>query len=371
MSRDQFLAELTQYLTFVSPADRDKLVSAFVEKFDSVGPSGEASLIMELGTPMSIAIALKRRKEAGELIFSEAPAEEPEKDAESRSSEQSVDDDGSPVASQAEGPVFETEAESIPEQPETEPETSPSEIPVDRVTVSEAAVIEEAVVEEAAVESPLTENILAGDAEPESSPTDTLIEQIITEKAAADEIPAISSVGSPPQINIQKTASRKELSAPAVIGASLLSVVIAAVMLVLAAAGGYLVVIMANFIFAALQTLSTAADALWMLAIGFIAGALGVLIVWLSLWIAISLIRRLFFGRADEKSKYRLRMKKIWKAVWIIVAIFAVVGIGCGVAGYLNGGVLNDLFDNPAFSVLYNWLNTNTVSKLISTIVPV
>ena len=68
MNRQQFLAELNQYLTFFSPEEKAKIISAYNIRFDAVGPHCEATLLAELGTPMMTAIDLKRRVEAGETV---------------------------------------------------------------------------------------------------------------------------------------------------------------------------------------------------------------------------------------------------------------------------------------------------------------
>ena len=75
MNRQQFLAELNQYLTFFSPEERAKIIAEYTQKFDSVSTEGEAELLLQLGTPMVVAIDLKRKKEAGESIFEESAAE--------------------------------------------------------------------------------------------------------------------------------------------------------------------------------------------------------------------------------------------------------------------------------------------------------
>ena len=66
MNRQQFLAELNQYLTFFSPEERAKILSDYTGKFEAAGEASEAALLLEFGTPMIVAIELKRRKESGE-----------------------------------------------------------------------------------------------------------------------------------------------------------------------------------------------------------------------------------------------------------------------------------------------------------------
>ncbi len=88
MNRQQFLAELSQYLTFFSPEERANVIAAYNEKFDAAGQENEYSLIAELGTPMMTAIDLKRRMESGEKI---ALACEPEATQPEALSEYSVE----------------------------------------------------------------------------------------------------------------------------------------------------------------------------------------------------------------------------------------------------------------------------------------
>lgn len=73
MNKLQFLSELSQYLTFISPEEHALVMDEYNAKFDNAGPEGEAALLVELGTPMMIAISLKRKKEAGMPLTENAP----------------------------------------------------------------------------------------------------------------------------------------------------------------------------------------------------------------------------------------------------------------------------------------------------------
>jgi|GEM_PF-1338519 len=68
MTRQQFLAEFNQYLTFFTPQEQAAILKDITDKFDAVGESGESEVIAELGTPMKLVINLKRRKEKGENL---------------------------------------------------------------------------------------------------------------------------------------------------------------------------------------------------------------------------------------------------------------------------------------------------------------
>ncbi len=76
MNKLQFLSELSQYLTFISPEEHALVMDEYSSKFDNVGPEGEAALLVELGTPMMIAISLKRKKEAGMPLTENVPTSE-------------------------------------------------------------------------------------------------------------------------------------------------------------------------------------------------------------------------------------------------------------------------------------------------------
>lgn len=67
MNKLQFLAELNQYLTFFTLDERAKIIADYTQKIDAIGEEGEEKYLAELGTPMMVAIDLKRRKEAGQL----------------------------------------------------------------------------------------------------------------------------------------------------------------------------------------------------------------------------------------------------------------------------------------------------------------
>lgn len=333
MSRQQFLAELTQYLTFVTADEREQILAVFDEKFDSVGPEGEASLLMELGTPMSIAIALKRRKEAGELIVSD--------DAQSQ---ESAGDDCSP-----EEPPAAAE-EEIPE-----PEARPEPAPVPEVVPEAVAELElESPLVREAAEEPIDYEPFEELSDPEPAPEDTPV------------IPGISTAGSSPRIERESPPPRKKLSVGGAIGAVLLSIIATAVLLIPTAAGGYLIAVMGSFVIAALRTMSTLKESLWMLCLGFAVGALGLLICWFFLQLIIKTIHRLFIGEALEGSRYKRGMKKAWKTIWIIFAVFLVLGIAAGIISYVMGGRPNDLFENSVTSSALDWATGNGLINSIT-----
>ncbi len=218
MNKNQFLTELNQYLTFLSPAERGEIISGYTAEFDSVPEEEEAALILSLGTPTKIAIDLKRQKESG-VEFAPA-AKEPEEEDEA------------------------LESVSEPEESIAEPET-----------VTEA--------------------------EPEA------------EDNSPDE------PESPPEA---KPETVKKRSIPASIGAGLLAILVSVFFLAFVAVGIYFVAIMGNLLLTGLQSLSSSTNALLLFGGGLVAGAFGILLIWLAIWSAIKLIARLF-GKAYSGSE--------------------------------------------------------------------
>ncbi|MDR0952434.1 MAG: hypothetical protein LBM18_05865 [Oscillospiraceae bacterium] len=323
MSRQQFLAELTQYLSFVTAAERTVIIAAFEEKLDDAGPEGETALMMELGTPMSIAIALKRRKEAGELII---PGEEA-----SAGAAESLDTAKTPVSRS----ITDTQGDA---EFEFEISTDSSDAPA------------------------IDEFTLAGDlSEPASSDAEVETEE---EDSSPEIIPGIS--GGATTVAFEEKEERKNLTVLGAIGAALLSILIVAVFLVPVGGGVYLLAVMAQFLLAALSTLTTLPAALWLFALGLVSGALGLLIVWFFIWAACALIRRLFAGKAPKHSLFRVGLKKVWKIIWLFFTIFMVLGLGCAIAGYALGVRPDALFDNSVAAEALAWLTDNPIIDFVN-----
>ncbi len=214
MNRQQFLAELNQYLTFFSPQERSAIIAEFGEKFDAAGEEGEAALIAELGTPMRIAIDLKRRKESGEKVtFSSVNIE--------------VTSDG--------------------------------------------------FMERYSVETETYESIMA----PES------IEDVL-------QYEELEKSNTTTLVTRKKASPVKHVFA--LIGSTVLSILIAALFLAIAAAGVMLIVAMCYLLLAGLKSLLYANDALLLFGGGLVCGGAGLIIIWFGLWSAISLISALFRG---------------------------------------------------------------------------
>lgn len=219
MNKQQFLVELSQYLTFFSPEEKARIISAYEEKFTSAGPRSEAALLATLGTPMMTAIDLKRRMESGEKITfgEEEPCEEKPNDELSQYS-------------------VETETEETLNNENVEASDEPAE---------------------------------------EVKPED-----LISEPEQAE----------PPV----KKKPRGAKFVFAILGASLISLLIAAFFLVIAAIGAGLLVAMCYLLIAGLKSLVYLTDALLLFGGGLVCAGLGLIIIWFAVWSAISLISKLF-----------------------------------------------------------------------------
>ena len=240
MNRPQFLAELNQYLTFFTPEERTALMAVYTRRFDDAGEGGEGSVLVELGTPMRVAIDLKRRQEAGDSFeeifasvtgteYAEAPA-------------YNVETDTPETLSDEQAAAAKTGAQAGPESDSEES----SAVPAD--TAAETA---------------------AGDEEQQEEDEDT-------------------------DIFAPKKSVPHKKSIPGIIGATLLSIVLVAVFLCIAAAGALFITAGGYFIMAGLKSLLTLTDALFLFAGGLVLGGAGLLIIWFAIWAAISLITKLF-----------------------------------------------------------------------------
>ena len=235
MNRQQFLSELNQYLSVFSAAERESVISYYSAKFDAAGADGEAALLLELGTPMMVTIALKRRHEAGLPLVDESeqpqgelsptPSEEYEMNIESES------ESSEPEAEEAPNPSV-TEISSEPEQAHSD-EQAPGD-----------------------------------ETEPQADPT----HKDETQPQAAEPTPR---------------------STGAVVSCVLLSIVTSLLALAIMGVGVYFIAVMGNFLVVALQNLNMLNNALLLFAGGLISGALGIVVVWLGLWSAIRIISKL------------------------------------------------------------------------------
>ena len=287
MNRQQFLAELSQYLTFFSPEEKAKIISAYNEKFNSAGSENEAAVLAELGTPMMTAIDLKRRVEAGEQI-SFAPEN-------NINQTESPSEEGSDAEELAPEPDEQSSDESSGEAHEAVIEETPS---VESTEDVPEAVVEEDPSEESSEEAP---EAVAEEAPPAESPIETT-EAVIEEAPVTlspEEIPEAPyehplAPPSPREENAEPEKPRRKVSAVKLIGASLLSIVITAFFLAVAAVGVVLLVAMSYLLLAGLKNLVYVTDCLLLFGGGLVCAGLGLLIVWFAVWSAGSMISSLF-----------------------------------------------------------------------------
>jgi len=364
MNRQLFLAELNQYLAFLSQREREYIITGLAAKFDEAGPQAEPELLMELGTPMSIAIALKRRKEAGESLCPEGfiatgrvvDPEEIKQKAEQLTKHPGIkgmppEDNGQKkpkeptaqetlvqklldeeraasaageVESRADAIIEDNQEAGFAQAGKTEPEVYAE----DYVEVSEGEAYEDDVVEEEYVE--------------EAEPQEYEEEYLETEE---EYIAGINSDGAARMID-PPTAVKKKLTPGKIVVGSLVSVVVTAVFAVFALLGLMVCYCGLRFAYAGLGTLATLNDALWLFAAGFGLLAVGMLLLWLGIWVPVVVIHRLFVGKAA--GNFKAGLGKFTRTVMILAAVFLVLAVGCGAGSYFNGGYIDIAFKHPA-----------------------
>lgn len=67
MNKQRFLAELRRLLVFMTESDRSIAMEKYTAKFDAAGEKGEAALLEKLGSPTKVAITLSRGYIPGQL----------------------------------------------------------------------------------------------------------------------------------------------------------------------------------------------------------------------------------------------------------------------------------------------------------------
>ncbi|NCB73641.1 MAG: DUF1700 domain-containing protein [Clostridia bacterium] len=286
MNRQQFLAELSQYLTFFSPEEKAQIISAYNEKFNSAGSENEAALLAELGTPMMTAIDLKRRVEAGEQI-SFAPENDiteteaaPENSVETEAVSGENDE---PAVEEAPAPL-EDEAPAEPNE-EAPAEENPQDSPTELIGEPSAEAYEAV---------PLAES-------PQEAP-ESPVEEIPQEKPVAiypAEIPEAPyeyplAPSAPFVVDAKPKKPKRKVSVAKLIGAFLLSIIITAFFLAIASIGVVLLVAMSYLLLAGLKNLVYVTDCLLLFGGGLVCAGLGLLVVWFALWSAVSMIFGLF-----------------------------------------------------------------------------
>lgn len=277
MSRQQFLVELSQYLTFVSPEDKEKIIAQYEKMFAAAGDDGVSALLAELGSPMKLTIELKRRKEAGEDIVPSEDGGEPEAPT---MAEAVTDSEAAPMAEAAAEPV--TEAETTPETESAPPTEAPSEPVAQRA---------EAAPEAEAIGEPEP----ASEAEAETEPDADALRK-------ADSILEESGYSEPLDLTGAETISERTAHAAplsggkrvaAAIGSVLLSVLVCLVFVGIGTVGMLLIISMGDMIITGFGLFYRIADALLTIGIGLLGGAVGIVLVWFCVWCAVTLTGKL------------------------------------------------------------------------------
>lgn len=320
MSRQLFFAELTQYLTFVTKKEKEFILAALAAKFDEVGPQGEPGFIMELGSPMAIAIALKRRKEAGEPIC--PPDQECSADQEP--------DEAAPAEPQEELPQGARFVSLVDPAP-----TDVQELREEPAPSAEETLVKELLEEEE--EASLTKI----EAEPLSEPEIPEEEPSHQEPAEEEFIPAISSQGAAPTVEAPEPVPARSMTFGKILGAGFLSLLTVALSLVtaaLACTSGYFG---ATLFFGGFGTLSTPNDALWLMAVGFALLSVGLFLLWLCIWMTIVVIHRLFIGKARAGTPFKLGLRRFNRILLFAALVLLLAGVGCGAGSYFTGGYID------------------------------
>jgi len=367
MNRQLFLAELNQYLAFLSQREREYIITGLAAKFDEAGPQAEPELLMELGTPMSIAIALKRRKEAGESLCPEGfiatgrvvDPEEIKQKAEQLTKHPGIK--GMPSEEEPKKPKEPTAQETLVKKLLDEERAASG---ADEVENRADAIIEDD--QEAGFAQ-----AGAGTAEPEvytedyvEAPEGEYYEEDVVEEEYVEEtetldyedgyleteeeyIAGINSDGAARMID-PPTVVKKKLTPGKIVVGSLVSVVVTAVFAVFALLGLMVFYCGLRFAYAGLGTLATLNDALWLFAVGFGLLAVGLLLLWLGIWVPVVIIHRLFVGKAVDGSKFKVGMGQFTRTVMILIVVFLILAVGCGAGSYFNGGYIDIAFKHPA-----------------------
>ena len=196
MTRQQYIAELTQLLFYMTPWDRAKAIKKYSKLFET--SDNEAALFNELGSPMKLAVTLHRSYEP----TPEPTGDEPDEDEEESVAEA---DKEAPAAEDAEADkeaLVAEDAEADVEAPVAEDAEADVEAPVaeDAEADVEAPVAEDA---EADKETPAAEGIEAEEGAPAADfAPETIFSEIYS--AATDAQSAIKQEEEPEIKTVRK-----------------------------------------------------------------------------------------------------------------------------------------------------------------------
>ena len=293
MNKQRYLAELRRLLVFMNEEDRDEAVRRCAEAFDAAGPEGEALLLADMGSPTKMAIGLSRGYEPGRIpdvipraaIVRPKAAEPVEKPS---SAEEFLPPE--PEITWTELPAFDvTEAEAP--AADTAPETSAAPAEVESAPAGESAPEPEAAPAEGPAPEPEASAETAAPAqEPAPEP-----KKEAPAAAAAPEAPAAAELDEAPgpRTIIERTMPLG-LGIPLFllvfvalgIPLGLLCLALSLALLVPGCAilfGAYLIGV------GGLWCTAYMADAALLFGAAFIVLAIGLLVLWLGIWLAVKL----------------------------------------------------------------------------------
>jgi hypothetical protein len=305
LNKQQYLAELQRLLVFMTEEDREKTVHRYGELFDAAEPDGAAQLIERLGSPTKAAIRLSRGYEPGQVdsvlpaIKTPEPPPQDETKAQPQPEEAASFWDDLPEFElpDLDGPLAVAEDKQAGELPA--PEQTPEQAPKSQPEAQPGS-------EQSPQPEPAPEPVLV-----EQLPGDEATEEPMAQEAvSASETPAAEPQAFPeyPEPR-QDEPWRKAYEAeepeedsplPLGVGISLFVLVMVALGLPLLALclgvmaallvpgcaglfGAYLAAV------GGLWCLGYIADAVLMFGLAFLILALGLIILWLGVWLDIKL----------------------------------------------------------------------------------
>ena len=266
MNKQQFITELSQYLNFASLEEQSAILSYYKNLLETASEEEESEILSQLGTPMKLALCLRRRKDSGEDLshISDTCADDEEDlpaEVSAEHNEEQSADENQPVSE-----VINEECTSTDQEP----------------NIDECAeVLEE--------DNGTTE--LCGNSEAKSE-DDIFLESACEDKKEATVLSEDETVPSPSKEKNTVTAGYVFKA----IGAVLLSIIIIALSLPFMAGAIFLLASMGNFIIAGLTSLHYTVEALMLFGGAFLLGAPGLLILWFFIWADIKLMSKIFSG---------------------------------------------------------------------------
>ena len=348
MNRPQFLAELSQYLTFVTPEQRERIVSCYDAMLTQAGPEGESALFKQIGTPMTVAIAVKRRIEANEPILPdeetvpEAPTMVKYEQAVPLDAQASSEDNAEQQESvQSEEPIP-AQAEQAAQMPQAEeaadvqsPDAEAPEIP----SAEEAA------------ETPSAEETAESQSPADTAADEeTSVETVISEKLSAEDTPALDL----PPIKVTELSWEKPKMTfgrfLGAIGIGIASLCIVVFFCLVAAVGGVFIYSGVEVVISAFAISGYLTDLLMTLGCGAAILAGGLLVAWFAIWAAIRLISGMIRSFNKMPSPEKSGLSVAWKVFWILFLVLIVSAIICTGVSLILGGDPAILGKNEAVS---------------------